>query len=170
MADHPLRILGVDPSLRCTGVGIVEQQGTALRGIEFGTIRNARNLRHSECLQRVQVGLLECIEAGKPSAAAIEGGFHLKNARTAMVLGEVRGVVIATCAARGLEVFEYSPRRVKQSIVGTGTAHKEQVGRMVMSILGLQQKLPEDAADALAIAMCHLHSLSGYQALDASPL
>ena len=106
----------------------------------------------------------------RPDAAAIEGGFFFKNAKTAMILGEVRGVVIAACAAAGVPVFEYSPRLVKQALTGFGGAQKDQVSKMVMAILGLKEKPQEDAADALAIAICHVHNQSGIAALKPKPI
>lgn len=96
---------------------------------------------------------------GKPDAVALEGGFFCKNVKTAVILGEARGVVIAACAGAGVPVYEYSPRRVKQAVVGFGNAGKEQVQKMVMAILRLDEKPHEDAADALAIALCHLHTV-----------
>lgn len=91
-----------------------------------------------------------------PDAAAIEGGFFAKNARTAMILGEVRGVVIAACAEAGLSVYEYSPRHAKMALTGYGGASKEQMERMIVSVLGLKEQPPSDAADALALAICHI--------------
>ncbi|MGQ9660780.1 MAG: crossover junction endodeoxyribonuclease RuvC, partial [Kiritimatiellia bacterium] len=89
--------------------------------------------------------------------AAIEGGFYCKNVRTALLLGEARGVAIAACAAHGLPVYEYAPRRVKQAIVGFGAADKVQVRRMVARLLALSREPHEDEGDALALAICHLH-------------
>lgn len=170
MSGHPVRVLGIDASLRSSGIAVVAQNGNALSSLHYSTIRNARTLPRSQCLRRIHEELLACIEATSPDAAAIEGGFHLKNARTAMVLGEVRGVMIATCAVRDIPVFEYAPRKVKLSVVGTGSAHKEQVARMVMTMLGLKAEPGEDEADALGVAICHLHSQSRHQALAAEPL
>jgi crossover junction endodeoxyribonuclease RuvC len=170
MTGTPFRVLGIDPSLRCTGWGGVEQKGNALRSLAFGTIRNKASMGRSECLGRIHETVTECIATLRPDVAAIEGGFYLRNARTALILGEVRGAVIAACAGQGVPVFEYAPRRVKQSLVGIGSANKDQVGRMVMTLLNPETKPPEDAADALAVAVCHLHSRSGYQSLDAKPL
>jgi crossover junction endodeoxyribonuclease RuvC len=114
--------------------------------------------------------MTEVLAGARPAAAALEGGFIFKNARISLVLGEVRGVVIATCAAAGVPVFEYSPRKVKQALVGTGSASKEQVARMVASRLGLDALPGEDESDALAIAICHLQHRTGYSALDSRPL
>jgi crossover junction endodeoxyribonuclease RuvC len=97
----------------------------------------------------------------RPDAAAVEGGFFFKNAKVAMVLGEVRGVAISSCAAAGVPVYEYSPRRAKQNVTGWGAAPKEQVARMVSSVLGLAEAPPADAADALALALCHAQTSGG---------
>ena len=160
-----MRVLGIDASLRSTGFGIVAQLSSSFRSLEFGLIRNAASRSHSQCLGAILAKITGLLDAYQPEAVALEGGFYFKNARTALVLGEVRGAVIAACAVRGVPIFEYAPLRVKQSLTGTGTASKEQIGRMVVAILGLPEPPPEDAADALAIALCHLHSQTGILAL-----
>ncbi len=151
-----MRVLGIDTALRCTGLGVVEREGQRWRVVDYGLVRNPDSLKHSACLCRLQDGLREFIQRTQPEQVAVEGGFFARNARTAMILGEARGVAIATAAAAGLPVFEHAPRRVKQAVVGFGGAQKEQVGRMVMRLLGLREEPPPDAADALAIAICHL--------------
>ena len=159
------RVLGVDTSLRSTGFGIVEARGTRMVAIEYGTIRNAASLLHSECLSNIQEELLDRIARNSPVAAAIEGIFHCKNVKTAVALGQARGVVMVVCASRRLPVYEYAPRRVKQAVVGHGGAHKQQVAAMVSKILNLAETPQEDAADALALALCHLHNHSLYKDL-----
>lgn len=153
-----MRVLGIDTSLRSTGVGVVDFQGGRLSVVEYGRVHNPDRFCLSECLRRLDGGIREVIARARPEAVAIEDIFFCKNARTAMVLGEARGVAIAACAAAGLPVFEYPPRRVKQAIAGSGAADKSQVRRMVMTLLGLVVEPQEDAGDALAIAICHLHS------------
>ncbi len=165
-----MRVIGIDASLRSTGAGVVETQGSGFRALEFATIRNPPSKPHSVCLCRIQQELSAMLARCQPDAAAIEGGFYFKNAKTALVLGEVRGVVIATCAAAGIPVFEYSPRLVKQALTGFGGADKEQVSKMVKSIAGIRSDLQEDAADALAIAICHVHNQSNIVALRPEPL
>jgi crossover junction endodeoxyribonuclease RuvC len=152
------RILGVDTSLRSTGLGLIQVRGTRLEGVEHGVVKNPAALPLSQCLGRLHKAIGEIMERGKPGAVAIEGIFFCKNVRTAVILGEARGVVIAACAAAGVPVYEYSPRRVKQAVVGFGGAGKDQVIRMVTSLLGLREAPAEDAADALAIAICHAHA------------
>ena len=165
-----MRIIGLDVSLRCTGYGVIERRAGSLVAVEFGLVRNAPKLPHSACLFTLQRDLATALERSKPAAAAVEGGFFFKNAKTAMVLGEARGVVIATCAAAGVPVFEYAPRRVKQSLTGFGGAEKAQVAKMVMTLLGLRETPPEDAADALALAICHAQHLTGITALQPEPI
>jgi len=165
-----MKALGIDASLRSTGLGIVESRGRGLSAIDYGTIKNKAKLPHSECLRRIYAGVSEFITKHHPDVVVIEGGFYFKNAKTAMILGEVRGVVIAASAGAGLPVYEYSPRHVKQALTGSGAARKDQVARMVMPILGLNEKPQEDAGDALAIAICHLNSQKGIAALRREPI
>lgn len=165
-----MRVLGIDASLRSTGYGIVESQGNRLKAVDFGTIRLAASVPHSQCLRKVLESLSSALAASKPDAAAIEGGFFFKNAKTATVLGEVRGVAIAACAAAGVPVYEYAPRLVKQALTGSGGAQKDQVGKMVKTILGVAGDIQEDAADALAIAICHLNSQTSIAALRSEPI
>lgn len=165
-----VRVLGIDTSLRSTGVAVVEAAGSTLSAVEYGPLKNSRKAALSECLKRLDEGLCELIARTSPDAAAIEGAFYSKNARTAMILGQARGVAIAACARAGLPVYEYAPRRVKQALVGVGSASKQQVRRMVMTLLNLTEEPQEDAGDALAIAVCHLHSRSGHAALAPSEI
>ena len=165
-----MRVLGVDTSLRSSGVGVVESKGSALSLVECGTIHIPATRPHSECLHRIDESLRALISRTRPDAVAIEGIFYCKNVRTAVILGQARGVVIAACAGAGVPVFEYEPRRMKQALVGYGAAQKEQVGRMVMRLLGLAEMPQEDAADALGLAICHIHSRSSIAALDAKPI
>ena len=144
--DHFRRIIGLDISLRCSGLGVLERRAGRLVAVEYCLVRNKATLPHSACLLTLQRDLTALLERTKPEAAAIEGGFFFKNAKTAMILGEARGVVIATCAAAGVPVYEYAPRRVKQSLTGFGAAEKAQVAKMVVTILGLSETPAEDAA------------------------
>lgn len=151
------RILGVDTSLRSTGFGIVDAVGNSYTGLRWGQIRNPAPRRHSECLAHLFRELQAIIAETHPVAVAIEGVFFSKNVRTAVTLGQARGVVLAVCALAELPVCEYSPRSVKQAVVGNGNAQKEQVMIMVGRLLGITEPLSNDAADALALAICHLH-------------
>ena len=168
--DHFRRIIGLDISLRCSGLGVLERRAGRLVAVEYCLVRNKATLPHSACLLTLQRDLTALLERTKPEAAAIEGGFFFKNAKTAMILGEARGVVIATCAAAGVPVYEYAPRRVKQSLTGFGAAEKAQVAKMVVTILGLSETPAEDAADALALAICHAQNLTGIVQLRPAPI
>lgn len=165
-----MRVLGIDTSLRSSGYAVVEDKAGRMTAVEYGTIRNPPNRPHSLCLLEIQDTLRQVIAQTRPEVAALEGGFFFKNAKTAMILGEARGAAIATCASAGFPVYEYAPRRIKQSLTGFGAAQKDQVARMVMTILGLRELPQEDAGDALAIAICHLQSRSGLAALQSQPI
>ena len=161
-----MRVLGIDTALRCTGLGVVERAGPRWRAVDYGLVRNAPKLRHSQCLHRLQEGVREFIARTQPDTVALEGAFFARNPGTAMILGEARGAVIALVATLGLPIFEHAPRRVKQAVVGFGGADKDQVGLMVKRLLALAEVPPPDAADALAIAICHLQSQGPLAALE----
>lgn len=165
MSSTTTRILGVDTSLRSSGVAVIEASGQSLKAVEHTRIRSAQTISVSDALLRLQTGILDVIARLSPDISAIEGIFHCRNVKTAVRLGEARGVVMAACRQNDLPVFEYAPRRVKQAVVGSGAASKDQVRRMVMSILGLQDEPPDDESDALAIAICHWNCRSTYAAL-----
>lgn len=167
---RPTRVLGVDTSLRSTGIAVVEARGGRTVALEYGTIRNKPDLPVSECLRRLSAGIDELMDRHHPDVASIEGVFFARNARTAMVLGQARGAVIAACARRGVSVYEYAPRRVKGAVVGFGAASKEQIQKMVMNLLGLPAVPQADAGDALALALCHLSAMRGNPAFWPEPL
>jgi crossover junction endodeoxyribonuclease RuvC len=154
-----MRVLGIDPGSSVTGFGIVEDKGEGLIAIEWGGIKTSSNHSYPYRLKTISCGLEVVIQRHKPDIAAIEGLFFAKNASSVLRLGEVRGVTILTAANLGLEVVEYTPSEVKQAVVGYGRAEKKQVQDMVISLLRLTEPpRPNDAADALAIAICHIHS------------
>jgi crossover junction endodeoxyribonuclease RuvC len=165
-----MRVLGIDTSLRSTGYAVVAAQGQRLTAVEYGAVRIPDKEPHSECLRRLNEAVADVVRRTAPEAAAIEGAFYCKNARTAMILGEARGVVIAACAGQSIPIYEYEPRRVKQAIVGFGGASKEQVRHMVMRMLGLSEEPQEDAGDALAMAICHLHNSSRHALLQSKAI
>jgi len=158
-----VKILGVDPSLRSTGYGLIEARGNEMMPITHGTIKNATNILPSRCLVRIHDTLTALIKQHQPDVMAVEGLIFVQNTKIALTLGQVRGVVIAVAAAHGLEVYEYAPRKVKQSVTGLGAAGKQQVANMVKALLGLKEVPFEDAGDALALAICHAQSLRGIQ-------
>lgn len=157
----PVRVLGVDTSLRSTGVGVVESTRGSLRAIQWGVIKNPAKRLHSGCLAFLGTEIRRVIAEAEPVMVAVEGIFYCKNARTAVVLGEARGIVLAACAEANIPVYEYAPRRVKSAVLGYGSATKDQMSKMIRSMLGLPDVPEEDAADALAIAICHLHLNNG---------
>ena len=164
MARDPVRVLGVDTSLRSSGVAIVEAADNRFQALSYGTIRNPQSRRHSQCLQAIYKAIEDLLERYHPDCVAVEGIFFCKNVKTAVILGQARGAVLAACGVADVPVYEYAPRRVKQSVVGSGRAHKDQVGMMMMSMLKLPKLPQNDEADAMAIALCHLHSTTGVSA------
>ena len=169
-AKKKFRVLGVDTSLRSSGIGIVDGVGRDVKAVTYGTIKNKPSVPHSECLWKINREIRALIEQYEPDAVAVEGIFFFKNAKTAMILGQARGAVLSVCAEFNKPVCEYAPRLVKQSIVGTGRAEKAQVGAMVQRLLNLPSVPSSDAADALAIAMTHLHQLHLPAELQTKPI
>jgi crossover junction endodeoxyribonuclease RuvC len=165
-----IRILGIDTSMRSSGVAVVEVAGQQMRALAHGRILNKPSFPHTGCLAEIHRQINALITEFEPDEAAIEGAFFAKNIKTSMILGQARGAVLAACALRTLPVYEYSPRSVKQAVVGTGTAQKDQVAKMVMRLLGLREQPQGDAADALAIAICHAHQRGLPPALRSKPV
>ncbi|MEI8316137.1 MAG: crossover junction endodeoxyribonuclease RuvC [Verrucomicrobiota bacterium] len=156
-----MRILGVDPSLRSTGFGVIDVAGNAFTAVAAGEIRNPASLRPSLCLVKIGATIAELIDQYRPTVVAIEGLVYVQNTQIAFTLGQVRGVIIAGAAQRGLEIYEYAPRKVKQSVTGSGGAGKDQVAHMVKAVLAMAALPSPDAADALAIAITHAHGCQG---------
>ena len=160
-----MKILGVDASLRSTGYAVIEVNGNEMRASVFGRIHNPAKLLPSRCLLRIFEELDHLIQDKKPDAMAVEGLAYVQNQRIALTLGQARGAAILAAATAGLPVYEYAPRKVKQAVVGVGTAQKNQVGTMVKALLGLREIPQEDAADALAIAICHAQNCRSMMSL-----
>ncbi len=152
-----MRILGIDPGSRFTGFGIIEVQGDHAAVVEHGVIK-AGTGDFPERLGIIFSGLCELINLHQPDQAAIETVFVSHNAGSALKLGQARGAAICAAVSLGLPVSEYSPRSIKQAIVGKGGADKVQVQHMVGILLQLKEQPAEDAADALAVALCHQHT------------
>lgn len=152
-------ILGVDPGSLTTGYGVVMKDGTGkVRLIASGAIRNSPDHSIPERLHKIHCGLLDVIREFAPTEFAIESSFYGKNAQSALKLGQVRGVALLAAVISGLPCHEYTPREVKQSVVGNGAAGKYQVRYMVRSLLGLGDRpLVLDTSDAMAVALCHLN-------------
>ena len=167
---NSLLVLGVDTSLRSSGLGLVECTAGRIRGIAYDLIKNPPKLPLSEALLHIRTTMTSVLDEFKPDVVAVEGIFFAKYPRSALLLGHARVVVISCCAAAGLPVYEHEPRRVKQAVAGFGGATKEQMQRMVVSLLNLDKTPPEDAADALAIAICHIHEHNRLELSTAKPL
>ena len=165
-----MRILGVDPSLRSTGYGVIEVTGNSLTFVVAGEIRNPAALRASLCLVKIGSTITEVIHQTHPTVAAIEGLVYVQNTQVAFTLGQVRGVIIASAAQAGLEIFEYAPRKVKQAVTGSGGSGKSQVAHMVKALLGMSTLPTPDAADALALAITRAQSCQGLGLNRARPI
>lgn len=152
-------VLGLDPGIATTGYGLVRLTGNRLTGEAFGTVRTPAGQALPGRLLSLHRELASICGRYKPDAAAMEELFFAKNARTAMVVGQARGVAMLALAEAGLSVAEYTPLQVKQAVVGYGRAEKRQVQEMVRILLRLDRPpQPDDAADALAVAICHAHT------------
>ena len=153
-----MRVLAIDPSLRSTGFAVLEKIDRKVRVLDFGTIKNKPALLPSGCLVAIHERVRDLIEEHQPECAAFEAVIYVQSFRTAITLGSARGAALLAAAGRGLPIYEYAPRRVKQSIVGRGGADKGQVGFMVRALLGLTETPSADAADALAIGLTHFQT------------
>ncbi len=155
-----MRILGIDPGLSCTGYGIVQEEKDRLSAVAYGAIRTKAKQPAADRLHRIYTELQIAISQYQPDIVAVEEVFLAHNVKAALKLGQARGAAIIAGAACNLLLFEYSALEVKQAVVGYGRADKYQVQTMVRAILNLD-RLPEphDAADALAVAICHIHSM-----------
>lgn len=162
------RVLGIDPGSRVTGFGVIETDGSQSRHMASGCIRTEQK-DFSARLGEIFLGIQQVLQEYKPQQVAIEQVFVSKNASSALKLGQARGAAIAAAVIQDLPVFEYSPRSVKQALVGGGGADKEQVQHMVRILLSLKTKMSLDQSDALAIALCHAHSHAGYGKLSSKP-
>jgi crossover junction endodeoxyribonuclease RuvC len=151
-------ILGIDPGSRKTGFGVLRIDGKRPLYVSSGTIRLPVNEPLSARLKVLYESLTEIIETHQPVQAAIESVFVAKSADSALKLGHARGAAMVACEMHGLTVHEYAARQIKQSVVGTGAASKQQIQHMVTTLLGLSAEPQEDAADGLAAALCHCHT------------
>ena len=153
------RILGIDPGSRTTGYGVIDKDCGRLRFVACGVVKSTPSLSFPERLMEIHDGICEVIARHEPDEAAIEDIFMSKNAMSALKLGHARGVLILAAMSHSLSVHEYSPLTVKQSVVGHGGADKHQVQHMVKSLLTLSGLPGQDAADALAVAVCHANMI-----------
>lgn len=155
-------ILGLDPSLRGTGYGIIRLAKPVPQTLTHGTVVCPAGWPHSRCLLKIQQELRDVLKRFSPTVCVVEGLFYAQNLQTALIMGEARGASLAAVAEAGLEIFEMAPRKVKQAIVGYGAAQKLAVARMVQRMLRLTEIPAPDAADALALALAHAQEQSRY--------
>jgi crossover junction endodeoxyribonuclease RuvC len=152
-------IMGIDPGFAITGYGIIKYSGNKFSVLDYGAITTSADTALCQRLLSLNTQLELLMEKYKPDAVSVEEIFFNKNTKTALNVGHGRGVALLSAARRGIEIFEYTPLQVKQSVVGYGRAVKSQVQQMVKLILNLDEiPKPDDVADALAVAICHAHS------------
>jgi crossover junction endodeoxyribonuclease RuvC len=154
-----MRVLGIDPGSLVTGFGVVEEEANRLRALAWGTVRTMPRQPLSERLKRIYDGLSETVQTWKPDAVSVERVFFADNPKTALALGHARGIALLMAANAALPLVEYSALEIKMAVVGYGRAAKSQIQQMVQTLLQLDElPQPVDAADALAAAICHLHT------------
>ncbi len=161
-SEHAMTVLGIDTAIRTTGYAVLRVPAPGkFEVLDCGVIRNSKELPHSECLRRLSGGIRQIVGTFHPDAASMESAFFHRNVRTAMILSLARGAVLASLAENGVCAYEYSPKTAKRAAVGRGDASKEQVASMIAAICGLDVSgIPDDATDALALALCHANASS----------
>jgi crossover junction endodeoxyribonuclease RuvC len=152
-----MRVLGLDPGSRKTGFGVIERNGNRFRCLHYGHASAPARAELAERLHSIASQVRDVMQKYKPDCVVVEEAFYRNNVRSTLVLGHVRGALILTALECGIELAEYTPREIKMSVTGSGAASKEQVNFMVKRILALKGTIQEDAADALAGALCHHH-------------
>ncbi|MFN8621912.1 MAG: crossover junction endodeoxyribonuclease RuvC [Chloroflexota bacterium] len=152
-------VLGIDPGTAMCGYGVVSREGSNLRMLDYGCLQTVNDRPLPERLVIIHQGITELIEEHRPAAVGVERLFFNKNVQTAFAVGQARGVILLAAAQHGIPVLEYGPHEVKMAVTGYGKAAKDQVQRMVQAVLGMTVlPRPDDAADALAVAICAAHS------------
>lgn len=152
-------VLGIDPGTAIVGYGVVKQTGNKLTVIDHGCIKNASTMTQQERLIRIADGITALIAEHNPQEIAVEELFFSKNVKTAMTVAQARGVILLSAARAKIVTAEYKPNQIKLAVTGYGAAEKRQVQEMVKRLLNMKEIVkPDDAADALAVAICHLHS------------
>ncbi len=155
-----MRILGIDPGIAIVGYGIVDKEGNRYKTVAYDAVTTRAHTPLEERLEKVYNGVDEIIKIYKPDVMSIEELFFNNNAKTALTVGQARGVIILAAVKNGVPVYEYTPLQVKQALTGYGRASKTQIQQMMKSMLGLTEiPKPDDVADALAIAVCHGNSI-----------
>ena len=154
-----MRILGIDPGVAIVGFGVVDSEGGTQRMVQYGAINTPANTPLAARLVQIEQDLMELLDQFKPDEVAIEELFFSKNITTGIAVAHARGVILATVEKAGIPLYEYTPMQVKQAVVGYGLAEKNQVMDMTKRLLKLRSvPKPDDAADALAVAICHARS------------
>ncbi len=163
-------VLGIDPGSETTGWGVIEGDARRYRLVEFGTVKATARWRFPARLLKISEGVEALVERFRPDVCAVEESFFAVNPKPALQLGHVRGVVLLAAERAGVEIAEYAPRLIKQSVVGYGAAEKHQVQEMVRVLLNLRERpAPFDASDALAVAITHLHHAARPKAVTETP-
>lgn len=166
-----MRVLGIDPGSETLGWGVVEGSGLKYALVDFGTVRSSPREKFSKRLLNIYNSVAEIMAAHSPDILSVEDTFYAVNVGVALKLGQVRGVMLLLAEQRGLAIAEYAPRLIKQTVVGYGNAEKHQVQEMVKILLKMKSvPTPHDAADALAIAICHFHHAGMQDKIDRSQL
>jgi crossover junction endodeoxyribonuclease RuvC len=154
-----MRIIGIDPGYAILGYGVIEKEGNRYSLVECGVLTTEAGRRMPDRLREIYAGLMDIVEEFRPDVASVEELYFNTNAKTAIHVGEARGVAILACANAGLPIYEYTPLQIKQALAGYGRAEKKQIQQIVKSVLGLKEvPRPDDAADAVAAAICHGNS------------
>lgn len=155
-----MKILGIDPGTQVAGYGVIEKIGSKIVAVDYGSIKANRNQTFPQRLQTIHDKIMDIISIHKPDQMAIEEVFYSKNIKSAIRIGEGRGIVFLCAASANIPITEYAATVIKKAVVGNGNAQKEQVQEMVKIILDLHEiPEPRDASDALAIAICHSHNI-----------
>ncbi len=164
-----MRIIGIDPGIAITGYGVIDKNANNYRPVGYGMVTTQAGLDTYKRLVRIYNDLMQIFQQYKPECAVVEELFFNKNTKTAMIIGQARGVAILAAANAGLDIHEYTPLQIKQAVVGYGRAEKKQVQIMVKLLLALDEiPKPDDVADALAVALCHGSSCKMQSILDRS--
>jgi crossover junction endodeoxyribonuclease RuvC len=164
-----MRILGIDPGIALTGFGIIEKDGVKVKAGRYGHISTESGTPIPDRLKILYDDMVNIVQEYRPDVVAVEELFFNKNVKTAIIAAQARGVIILSAVNNGVEVVEYTPLQVKQAVIGYGRASKQQVQFMVKELLRLKEiPKPDDTADALAIAICHAHSVDLITSMDRS--